>query len=124
MIILVEPSLSTRGGEKVGCGEKNIPFSWALFQQILSFQVSRSHGILLSVSLEVWSKSPVVIEFLLLKKKFCWMSTIIELFVGKDLRDYSMLITECPEGLSTQPVSGRAVTSLRLTQPQVSAHHL
>ena len=51
MTALVEPSLSTRGGEQAGQREKNMPFSWALFQQILNFHISRSHGVLLSVSL-------------------------------------------------------------------------
>lgn len=68
MTALVEPSLSTRGGEQAGQREKNLPFSWALFQQSLNFHISRSHGVLLSVSLEVWLKIPVVTQFLLWKK--------------------------------------------------------
>lgn len=78
MIALVEPSLSTRRDEEADWEEKNVPFSWALFQQILNFHISRSCGVLFSVSLEVWSKIPVVTQ-LLLKKKFSWMSTTIEL---------------------------------------------
>lgn len=68
MIALVEPSLSTRGSEKAGWREINTPFSWAVFQQVLSFPISTSRGVLLSVSLEVWSKLPVIAQFLLLKR--------------------------------------------------------
>lgn len=65
MIALVEPSLSTRRDEEADWKEKNVPFSWALFQQILNFHISRSRGVLFSVSLEVWSKIPVVTQLLL-----------------------------------------------------------
>lgn len=65
LIALVEPSLSTRRDEEADWKEKNVPFSWAVFQQILNFHISRSRGVLLSVSLEVWSKIPVVTQLLL-----------------------------------------------------------
>lgn len=48
-------------------GEK-YAFLMAVFQQVLSFHISTSHGVFLSVSLEVWSKLPAVAQFLLLKK--------------------------------------------------------
>ena len=44
MIALVEPSLSTRGNVKAGWRETNSPFSWALFQQVLTFHIMEFHS--------------------------------------------------------------------------------
>lgn len=79
MIAVVEPWLSTGGGEKAGCREKNMPFSWALLQEVLSFHVSRSHEFYF-LSHGSLVRNPSGITICAFEKNFNWMSTTRELF--------------------------------------------
>lgn len=92
-------------------------FSWALFQQILNFPISRSCGVFIFCQFGSLVKNPSGNTTSVRKNLVGCQPPQNYCRVGNDLIDYSSLITECLEWLNTQFVSGRGVTSIWVPSP-------